>query len=179
MTDRPLVPHVLDRLAQREITPRAAVRELVALGEYEGQAREAVGGVFGAGDLVEILANGRERYAHSRRLVNDVEAEIRERNRARGAARRIDVFHYFLEDGILRKERMGSFWWSRAGGVTSDNADLIEQLAKDGVSAPPDGGIVFPADGKRFFDALLIHFSGSFVRAESAEKSARGLAGCL
>ncbi len=168
MTDLPLVPNVLDRLAQREITPCGAVRELVASGYSEGQAWEAVGGVFGTCDLVEILAAGRERYTHSRRLVSDVEAEIRERNRARSAACRIDVFHYFVEDGILRKERMGSFWWSRAGGVTSDNAELIEQLAKDGVSAPPFGRQVFPADGKGFFDALPTHYSGSFVRAEVA-----------
>jgi hypothetical protein len=58
-----------------------------------------------------------------------------------------------------------AFFYSEGVGVTCSSAEHLQILVDTGIAAPPDGEIVFPKDGRRFFDALPVAFSGSLLRA--------------
>jgi len=162
---RSLVPDTLDRLVHREIKPRQAIRELVKAGDDEYFACEMVERVFGGGeDTIDSDEQGRPCYYGSRRLLSDVAKEIRNRNRARSRAERIDV----VSHAGGSPERICSFWWSQAWGVTCDDAESLARLTAEGIATAPAGEIVFPRDGRKFFDALETHFSGNHLRAHRA-----------
>jgi hypothetical protein len=52
-----------------------------------------------------------------------------------------------------------TFWWSEGNGLTCDNPRLFELVAREGIILS-NSLIVFPRDGKKFFDALPSRFNG-------------------
>ena len=67
---------ILGRAARGELLASAAIAQLVAGDVTPGEAEQAVFLALGGGDLVEIGADGLERYTHSGKLVTEVEAEM-------------------------------------------------------------------------------------------------------
>lgn len=63
-------------------------------------------------------------------------------------------------------ELVCAFFWSASTGLTCSDPERLAVLAETGIAAPPEGQLVFPRDGKRFFDSLLTQFSGAYLRAE-------------
>ena len=61
-----------------------------------------------------------------------------------------------------------SFWWSAEDGVTCDNPRLFAELTQEGILLP-NRHIVYPKDGRVFFDALPFRFTG----LERAQPSVR------
>jgi hypothetical protein len=68
---------ILASVAQKQTPASVARGQLEAAGWSAGEAEEAVFGALGGGDLVEIGADGSERYKFSGRRVSEVEAEMR------------------------------------------------------------------------------------------------------
>ena len=51
------------------------------------------------------------------------------------------------------------FWWSQNLGVTCDNKRLLAELKQEGITLP-GLGVVYPKDGRAFFEALHFRFTG-------------------
>lgn len=60
------------------------------------------------------------------------------------------------------------FWWSAERGVTSDKPWILGMFGRDGIHFWHDGKetTVYPRDGRPFFDALPVHFSGLWSASE-------------
>jgi hypothetical protein len=71
------VEETLEALARSEITPRQAVRELVALGLGDGHAEETVYAAIGGSDITVVGDDGQERCYGSGKLVSELEREMR------------------------------------------------------------------------------------------------------
>lgn len=56
------------------------------------------------------------------------------------------------------------FWWSNDHGLTCDEPRMVTLLKEEGI-ALPGTRIVFPRDGRVFFDALRFGFTG-LLRAQ-------------
>jgi hypothetical protein len=52
-----------------------------------------------------------------------------------------------------------NFWWSEERGLTCDQVLLLTLLQEEGITLP-NGRVVFPSDGRVFFDALPFGFTG-------------------
>ncbi|MDE2106956.1 MAG: hypothetical protein KGL39_57610, partial [Patescibacteria group bacterium] len=57
---------------------------------------------------------------------------------------------------------MANFWWSEERGLTCDNPRLLAWMEKEGIKlhSPQGSRVVFPHDGRAFFDALPFRFTG-------------------
>ena len=57
---------------------------------------------------------------------------------------------------------LATFWWSEESGLTCDNPRLLAWLEKEGIRlhSPNGSHVVYPHDGRAFFDALPFGFSG-------------------
>lgn len=69
------VRQLLNSVGKYETTARTAIRQLVSDGYDQDLASELVLIALGGGDIIEVGADGRERY-ESGRLVADVEADM-------------------------------------------------------------------------------------------------------
>lgn len=83
------------------------------------------------------------------------------------ASERIDLYSY----STTPPERVCSFWWTDGRGVTCSSSEYLAELAKTGIASPPEGALIYPRDGRVFFDNLTTHFSGSYLRAVLAAES--------
>jgi len=54
---------------------------------------------------------------------------------------------------------LANFWWSDERGLTCDEPLVLASLCDEGISLP-GGKIVYPKDGRAFFDALPFGFTG-------------------
>ena len=54
---------------------------------------------------------------------------------------------------------LANFWWSTKNGLTCDQPRLISLLQKEGIRLP-DSSLVYPSDGRVFFDSLPLRFNG-------------------
>lgn len=52
---------------------------------------------------------------------------------------------------------LARFWWSDAAGITCDNPSLAAWLKHQGIVVPSNR-LVYPSDGRVFFDALPFGF---------------------
>ena len=53
---------------------------------------------------------------------------------------------------------LATFWWSKKRGLTCDQPRLVALLKSEGIMS--DGHLVYPSDGRAFFDALPFGFTG-------------------
>jgi len=65
-----------------------------------------------------------------------------------------------LDNTLAPPGRIARFWWSESVGLTCDNYELASRLTKEGIAIPPTGRMVYPQDGRSFFDALCYRFCG-------------------
>lgn len=68
---------ILERVARGELGARSAIAQLIAGGEDQVEAEQAVFIALGGGDLVDTDERGRDRYVHSGKLVREVAAAMR------------------------------------------------------------------------------------------------------
>lgn len=52
-----------------------------------------------------------------------------------------------------------TFWWSAERGLTCDNSRLLALMQREGITIPGPR-IVYPSDGRLFFDSLRFGFTG-------------------
>ena len=70
------------------------------------------------------------------------------------------------------------FWWSEQRGVTCDNVAIFAWLAAGGILVSAENGpgvrAVHLRDGREFFDALPVHFTGLMRAQPAVEDSHQG-----
>ena len=72
----------------------------------------------------------------------------------------------FISHADNPPELLGSFFWSDDLGLRCSNPDLMADMEANGIATPPDGGKVWPRDGRQFFDALKWR-AGSYLEVTS------------